>query len=681
VRRFIAVVGLTCALAAGCGGGSGSGGTNPPPPPPTPTPTPSVQTAPVAVSVAIPARAGSAKARAPRYVSPATQVVQIAVNGGAPQTFNAGTGQACSSPPPNSSCSVYSVQAPVGTDTFVISLLDGSNHVLSSGSTQQTIVANQTNTLNVVFNGVVASLRVTVSNTAPPSGSAGYFPVTLQAFDAAGFTIIGAPGALPPITVTDSDASGATGLYLAGSDGTCATQAAPPAHSVTTTTTTANGNSYYTNVCLAYGGQTIPAATLTASTTGVPSATATFAPAAPASPSGRSGAWIGGRDANGNVALERFDASLAPQAEITGASTQLANPTGGGIAGMTVDGSNDVYALVANAANATAAINEYAPASNGNVGPSSSTSFGYASGLSAMYLALDGQGGAYVAVEAAPYCSGGVVRVPLSGGSATATSVITSDCTTYGGNITQLVTDGQGYLYVGFGPTTHNTTVGIARYAIGSGGSVTLDAVLTGVDPFFTVDRNGNVFAGGDAGSPLVEYPAGTFVHGQRVQPSAPSDSWPAGYPAGIDGTGDIFSAKPSASGSVIVFPAGSHTASATASFSASFIAGLFGTPPGGGSGISAQPQSVETQTSATITVSESGYTGTFSELDDCGAIATITPSSANGPSATFTVTSKQTSGGTCTVTFSDAQHNTASVHVGITVVNLTGSSKSRKPH
>jgi hypothetical protein len=677
VRRTFVVFGLAFVFASGCGGGGGGGSTSfpPPPPTPTPTPTPPAPTAPVAVSIAIPARAGSAKLRRPRHVSPATQFVQIAVNGGTPQTFAAGSGAACSNPPPNTSCNVYSVQAPAGTDTFAISLLDGANHVLSAGTAQQTIVANQTNNLNVVFNGVVASLRVTISNPTPPSGTAAYFPLTLQALDAAGFTIIGAPGNLPAISVTDSDSSGATGLYLAGSDGTCATRAAPPASSVSTTTTVVNGNSFYTNVCLAYGGQTISAATLTASTAGVPNVTATFAPAARSS---ASGAWMGGRDANGNYALVRFDTSLAPQAEITGSSTQVTN----WVAGMTLDASNNVYTLLENPANNTATINMYAAGANGNVAPIASTSFTYPSGLSTTDLTLDGQGGAYVALVAAPYCTGTIVRVPLTGSSASTTTVASSDCTTFGGSITQLASDGQGYAYVGFGPTTHNTTVAIARYAIGSGGSLTLDAVLTNVDPYFNVDRLGNVFAGGDAGAPLVEYPAGTFVHGQRVQVSSqPTDSWPAGYPVGIDGAGDIFSAKPSANTNVLVFPAGSHTASATGSFSAAYIAGIFGAPSNGGGPLSAQPQTVETQSSATITVSENGYTGTFNELDDCGAIATITPSSANGPSAMFTVTSKQTSGGTCTVTFSDAQHNTASVHVGITVVNVTGSSHARKPH
>jgi hypothetical protein len=110
------------------------------------------------------------------------------------------------------------------------------------------------------------------------------------------------------------------------------------------------------------------------------------------------------------------------------------------------------------------------------------------------------------------------------------------------------------------------------------------------------------------------------------------------------------------------------------------FVAGIFGAASGGGA-LSAQPQSIETQSSATITVSETGYSGTFTHIDDCGAIATVTPASASGPSATFTVTSKNASGGTCNVTFSDSQNNTATVHVGITVIVINGTSKARKPH
>jgi hypothetical protein len=571
MRRFAALFGLAAACAAaGCaGGGSSVQQRAQGVPAATPVPSGPVATASIAFQIAIPARAGSAKLRQPRYVSPATQVVQIAVNGGTPQTFTESSGQPCSSPsspPASGTCTVYAVQAPVGTDTFVVTLRDGSNNVLSSGTVQATIVQDQTNTVSVVFDGVPASLRISLSNGAPPTGSASRFSILLQPLDADGFTIIGAPGNLPAITVSDGDSSGATGLYLAGSDGTCATQSAPPAHSVTTTVSVQSANSYYTNVCLAYNGQAIPAATLTASSAGVPNATATFAPAAP---SGASGVWIAGLDSNGNPALERFDANLAPQAEVTGSNTQLPPQ------GMALDASNNVYTVVGGYG--TARINMYPASANGNVAPSSSTTFSYPN-FSPVDLALDDHGGAYIVQTVPGDTCAQILYVPLTGSASTATPAGPPNCN-LGGSISGLATDGHGYLYAGSGPNTHNTPFQIERYTIGSGGSLTLDAVLTNVVPYFNVDRLGNVFATGGVQGPIVEYPAGTFVHGQRVAVSnQPSDAWPGGDPVGIDAAENVFAAKPVASGSpnaVLVFPAGSHTASATANFTPYFIQGL----------------------------------------------------------------------------------------------------------
>jgi len=651
----------------------------------------------VSFAVSIPSKVGSAKARTPRYVSPATAVVQISVNGGPAQSFPVSGGQPCSnpSPPPGSgTCAVYSVQAPVGTDTFTISLLDNANHVLSAGTTQATIVQDQTNSVNVVFNGVPASLSVSVSNPSPPTGTAASFQVVPQVYDAAGFTIIGAPGALPTITITDSDTSGVTGLYLAGSDNTCATQAAAPATSVTTTVTTVNGNSFYTNVCLAYNGQALPnGATLTASASGVPSATATFKPVAQTA---GTGAWMFGTDSNAQAGLVRFDPNMAPLGEITGSNAQLSV-----VNGLAVDAGANVFVLTQGPSGQR--INEFASTANGNASPTASTDFSVPTNVPLQRvisgLALDGAGDAYIGAfrNGTTTTSCAIVLVPLTG--STSNPTVAADCSPYvdsaptaqaSGSITQLVSDGHGYLYAGYVQSQITPNPAIARYTIGAGGALTLDAMITGINPFFTVDSHGNVYAGGNNGAVINEYPASSFVHGQRTTvPSTPGNSYQnnaaptAAYPDGVDGAGNLFAAKPAfmSGNSAEVIPAGSRVPSATANFVPAYVSGIFSASGGGGSPISAQPQNVETQSSAPITVSETGYTGTFTEIDDCGAIATVTPSSANGPTATFTVTSKHASGGTCTVTFSDAQHNTAPVHVGITVVNLTGSSKGRRPH
>ena len=70
---------------------------------------------------------------------------------------------------------------------------------------------------------------------------------------------------------------------------------------------------------------------------------------------------------------------------------------------------------------------------------------------------------------------------------------------------------------------------------------------------------------------------------------------------------------------------------------------------------------------SQTFNVSESGYSGTFTESDTCnGTIATLSPTSAGGPSAAFTVTPQ--GAGNCTLTIKDSNGNSAAVSVTVTI-------------
>jgi len=108
------------------------------------------------------------------------------------------------------------VSAPVGSDTFTVNLYDATNgtgSLLSTGTLTQTIVAGQANSVNVTFNGVVASLAVAIANVVSP-GTAGSVGVTVNALDADGNTIVG-PGVYvnssgTPVTIalTNSDTSG-----------------------------------------------------------------------------------------------------------------------------------------------------------------------------------------------------------------------------------------------------------------------------------------------------------------------------------------------------------------------------------------------------------------------------------------------------------------------------------------
>jgi len=82
------------------------------------------------------------------------------------------------------------------------------------------------------------------------------------------------------------------------------------------------------------------------------------------------------------------------------------------------------------------------------------------------------------------------------------------------------------------------------------------------------------------------------------------------------------------------------------------------------------------------IAVSETGYTGNFSQTNSCetNGIATFSAASGSGPSWTVTITAE--TGGTCSALFSDSngQQQTASITIttsGFTIQKTTG----RKEH
>ena len=251
LKRILVLV--LAVLADGCGGGATVSA--PLAPAALPASANAVQ---VQFSIAIPRRTGGAL-RLPRYVSASTQSASIAV---APSGGSAGT-------PVIINCTtVYSGQiaAPLGSDAFTIKLFDAANaggNLLSTGSLTQTIVLDQANTVNATFNGVVASLGVSLSPNSVPPGTAATVTVNVAALDADHNTIVG-PGSYvdaggSPLTVTlaDSDTSGATQL-------SATTLTGPPAAPIT----------------LSYTGGNIANPTITASASSVPNGAATLTIAA-----------------------------------------------------------------------------------------------------------------------------------------------------------------------------------------------------------------------------------------------------------------------------------------------------------------------------------------------------------------------------------------------------------------
>jgi virginiamycin B lyase len=149
-----------------------------------------------------------------QYISASTQsaYVSVAPAGGGSSTFvtiNCTT--VCSG----------QISAPIGSDTFGVQLYDQANaagNILSRGTLTQTIVAGTANAVNVTFNGVVASLAVSLMPPTVTVGTAATVGVNVSALDPDGNTIIGpgvyvnVSGSPLTVTLTDSDGTGATAL-------------------------------------------------------------------------------------------------------------------------------------------------------------------------------------------------------------------------------------------------------------------------------------------------------------------------------------------------------------------------------------------------------------------------------------------------------------------------------------
>ncbi len=184
-----------------------------PGPGPGPTATPPPAQASVTFTLLVP-KSTQAVLRRPKYVSSATQSIRLTVNGGTPVVMNVGAGaQGCTTTAQGLQCTVTAT-APVGTDTIFVELFGAPNAggtPLSQGSTTTAVVANGANTIALTLNGVVAKVVIALANSTPQQGTASTIPLTVTMLDAAGAAIVGDPF-LNPVTLTDSDTSGATSL-------------------------------------------------------------------------------------------------------------------------------------------------------------------------------------------------------------------------------------------------------------------------------------------------------------------------------------------------------------------------------------------------------------------------------------------------------------------------------------
>ncbi len=250
---------VIAALAAGCSGG---GGTSAVPSTPAAPQGPGTSAGMAQVVFTMKWNGGTSTSssqralvgvRAPQYVPPTARSVSVSVNGGTPQYLNA-------------PASTITINAPVGTDTFVFQTYDeqnGQGNVLSRASVTQTIVSGAANTVSAVLNGVVASVALSLSNPSPNAGVPATVNVNVAARDADGNTIVGPGDYSVPIHLTIVDTTNSGTLSLSTNNLQNPSQ---------TATLTYNGGTLNSGLP---GG---PTATIAATGTGIPNVSVAFTP-------------------------------------------------------------------------------------------------------------------------------------------------------------------------------------------------------------------------------------------------------------------------------------------------------------------------------------------------------------------------------------------------------------------
>lgn len=199
MSRFIVTLTIAAVALASCGGGSSST--------PPVAKSASVARGNVTFSILVPGNGVTTggKTRRPAYVSASTGSISFQVSGGSPQVVPLTLGSAtCPAQPGGYTCSASASVTAGATQLTVATFAssDGSGPALSQNTLPITIVADQTNPVNVTLNGVAATFAVFPTPATVSEGTPATISVAWFALDAAGNTIVG-PGSIV-------NASGAT---------------------------------------------------------------------------------------------------------------------------------------------------------------------------------------------------------------------------------------------------------------------------------------------------------------------------------------------------------------------------------------------------------------------------------------------------------------------------------------
>lgn len=351
-------------LLAGCGGGSS--GVAPTQPSGGTTAT-KAQTQSGVVTLDIPTRTTgpSSQVRYPQFVSPNASSVAIAVNGGAAQNFDvSATSTLCVTVSGNRTCSL-NVGAPVGSDTFAITIYQGANEtgsVLATSTSTNTVVAGTPFSFTVAMNATIGTITLQLtganSGTNCPDnipnynaifeGCSGSGIVTATVTDPSGATVTGNAPYAAPIQLTGTNDPSLTlspsQITAPGGAATASYSGAPFGPSITN----------FIQINASAGGQfaglsyPVVRQYLYVANSNAPFGT---------TPTG-----------GGNVAVYPFGAGAgtAPVRTLSGANTQLSNPVQ-----VLLDQNDELYVLDNGpyTTNSNPVVLVFAPGANGNVAP------------------------------------------------------------------------------------------------------------------------------------------------------------------------------------------------------------------------------------------------------------------------------------------------------------------------
>ncbi|GAC1405179.1 MAG: hypothetical protein NVSMB64_09590 [Candidatus Velthaea sp.] len=331
---------------------------------------------------------------------------------------------------------------PSGSDTFSLKSFTGSSGtgtLLASATLSQAISTTSANALKIVLGGSVASIRLALTNAAPPGcGATAASALLDSAFDSTQDVILGSYA--NAVTFTDSDTTGNTSV-------------APGSVSSSSTVAT-----------VTYRGRAT-AATFGATAAGVAASSVTSATLTPAPMlyaanfSGNTGAasiTVYPATAHGNV---------APLRKIQGSSTKLNAPYG-----VTHDSFCNIWVGDALPGSGAAVLYKFAAGANGNVAPVATVT-GSNTGLSGpSQLGSDRTDHVYVANQNG---SGNILVFPsTANGNIAPSRIITSSAISqpYG-----VAVDGSGKIYV-----ANETGASVAVFAASANGASTPVALIAG---------------------------------------------------------------------------------------------------------------------------------------------------------------------------------------------------------